>query len=308
MKKEDYLSQLKQKISVLSDDDIDRIIQYYSDYFEEAKDDEKVVRELGAVEKLGNSLISKYQVSVETVVVSESENKDVESVESEKTISEGALFYSYAAESVHNLYCNFGAAEVVAISGKKFSIETRGISEENLNCNLSPEGYLSINNTKKINLNFFSHDRTARVVPRILLTIPEKISLDKIRIVIGAGSFESKETSILYKNGSFEAEAGSLVLNNISGGRVNVHCGMGKVELEGKIKEHSFVDCGMGSVKISVSGDKEQYSYDAKVGLGDFKFNEIKKNGVGKVASEQKLNNHFSVNCGMGSVNIQISE
>lgn len=305
MKKEDYLNQLKLKLSVLSEDDISQNIQYYNDYFEEAKDDEKVIKELGSPEELGDKIINKYADVYETSIISDS--KDIDLSERKKSISDGALYYSYDPASVHNLYCNFGAAEVVAIKGAKFSIETRGISEENLNCNLSPEGYLSINNTKRINLNFFNHDRSAHVVPRILLTIPEKINLDKIRIVIGAGSFESKEAFIQYKNGSFEVEAGSLILKNVSGGKLDVHCGMGKFELEGKLNGQSFIDCGMGSVKVLVNGNSSNYSYEAKIGLGDFKFNDIKKNGVGKIASDQKLNNHFSVNCGMGSVNIQIS-
>ena len=64
----------------------------------------------------------------------------------------------------------------------------------------------------------------------------------------------------------------------------------------------------MGNVSLDLNGDPKSYSYDAKVGLGDFRFNDEKKSGVCKVYNNQKKENHFSVNCGMGSVTIRISE
>ena len=131
-------------------------------------------------------------------------------------------------------------------------------------------------------------------------------------------------------------DAGNLVLDGIFGGKINMRCGMGNLEFKGSVtgsvnldcgmgsvnlklkgdpKSYSYdakgvsnIDCGMGAIKLELKGNEEEYSHDAKVGLGDFKFNNNKQSGVCKVYASSRKQNHFSVNCGMGSVNIKIEE
>ena len=103
-------------------------------------------------------------------------------------------------------------------------------------------------------------------------------------------------------------DAGNLVLDGIFGGKINMRCGMGNLEFKGSVTGIVNLDCGMGSVNLKLKGDPKSYSYDAKVGLGDFRFNGEKKSGVCQIYNNQKLANHFSVNCGIGSVNIKIEE
>ena len=95
------------------------------------------------------------------------------------------------------------------------------------------------------------------------------------------------------------------MLNNLYGGSANISCGMGNFQFSGTLSGKTNIDCGMGAVKLNLSGNSSEYSYDAKVGLGDFRFNEEKRSGVGQVKNSVKDNN-FSVNCGMGSVVIEM--
>ena len=162
-----------------------------------------------------------------------------------------------------------------------------------------------VNNEKRINLNFFSHQRTVRVVPKILVTIPEGFSVEKLKINVGAGSFETKNINLKFEKANISLGAGNLVLNNLYGGSANISCGMGNFQLSGTLSGKTNIDCGMGAVKLNLSGNSSEYSYDAKVGLGDFRFNEEKRSGVGQVKNSVKDNN-FSVNCGMGSVVIEM--
>ena len=85
-----------------------------------------------------------------------------------------------------------------------------------------------------------------------------------------------------------------------------MRCGMGNFEYKGSVTGNVNIDCGMGSMNLELKGEPKNYSYDAKVGLGDFRFNGDKKSGVCQIYNNQKLENHFSVNVGMGSVNIKI--
>ena len=143
-------------------------------------------------------------------------------------------------------------------------------------------------------------------MPRILLSVPENADLYRFSLHVGAGNFRTNGASLRCQEGSLEVEAGNLVVGELAGGKINVRCGMGNIEMNGSITGVSNIDCGMGNVNLNLEGDVSQYSYDAKVGLGDFRINNEKKSGVCQIYNNEKKQNHFSVNCGMGSVHINI--
>ena len=311
MTREEYLNELKSSIMSLTTDEQAEAIQYYSDYFEEADDDEKVMRELGSPEELAKTIIEKFANALVDTKSAGERTSDDDTSQEKYSESNGrsidALYYEFAPNKVTNLSMDFGAAEVALIEGDKYAIETRGLPEESLNCYLSKEGTLVVGNTRRFNLNFWSHDRRSRIVPRILVTIPRKASVEKLRIAVGAGKLVSRKVSLSCQSGNVTVDAGNLVLDGIFGGRIDMRCGMGNLNFKGKIVGNVNLDCGMGNIGLELSGDPKAYSYDAKVGLGDFRFNDEKKSGVCQIYNNQKLENHFSVNVGMGSVSIKIS-
>lgn len=307
MTREEYLNELKSSIMSLSSDEQAEAIQYYSDYFDEADDDEKVMRELGTPEELAKTIIEKFaNALVDTKKAGEGDSEQEESSASSDGYSIDALYFEFEKSQVKNLSLDFGAAEVAVIEGNKYCIETRGLPEEALNCYLNKEGTLVVSNAHRFNLNFWSHNRRSRIVPRILVTVPSDASLGKLRVAVGAGKLVSKKLSLKCNSGNIDVGAGNLVLDGIFGGKIDMRCGMGNLEFTGSITGSVNLDCGMGNVKLSLKGDSAVYSYDAKVGLGDFRFNGEKKSGVCQIYNNQKKENHFSVNCGMGSVNIDI--
>jgi len=307
MTREEYLNELKSSIMSLSSDEQAEAIQYYSDYFDEADDDEKVMRELGTPEELAKTIIEKFaNALVDTKKAGEGDSEQEESTSSSEGYSIDALYFEFEKSQVKNLSLDFGAAEVAVIEGNKYCIETRGLPEEALNCYLNKEGTLVVSNAHRFNLNFWSHNRRSRIVPRVLVTLPTNASVGKLRIGVGAGKLVSRKLSLSCNSGNINVDAGNLVLDGIFGGKINMRCGMGNLEFKGSVTGNVNLDCGMGSVNIELKGDPKSYSYDAKVGLGDFRFNGEKKSGVCQIYNNQKLENHFSVNCGMGSVNIDI--
>ena len=307
MTREEYLNELKSSIMSLSSDEQAEAIQYYSDYFDEADDDEKVMRELGSPEELAKTIIEKFaNALVDTKKAGEGDSEQEEENASADGYSIDALYYEFKKSEVKNFSMDFGAAEVALIEGDKYSIETRGLQEECINCYLNKEGTLVVSNNRRFNLNFWSHNRRSRIVPRILVTVPENASVEKLRISVGAGKLVSRKLSVSCRSGSISVDAGNLVLDGIFGGKIDMRCGMGNLEFTGSVTGTVNLDCGMGNTKISLKGDPKNYSYDAKVGLGDFRFNDEKKSGVCQIYNNQKKDNHFSVNCGMGSVTIKI--
>jgi len=300
-----YLRDLKKNLSSLSDAEIADAIAYYSNYFDDANDDQKVINELGTPAELAAEIIERSKKHIaEIKAEEESQNSETGN---EEPVSD-ALYYEYDREVIKALQLNFGAAEVVLIPGKNLCVETRGVEEDALTCKLSSNGVLFVNNQKRVNFDFFSHSRKYRAVPRILVTVPEGILLTSLKIRIGAGSLISKGIDVHADEASFEVEAGNIMLGTINCGCSSFRCGMGNLTYTGSLLGHSTVDCGMGNIKLMLTGNPEEFSYDGKVGLGDLKINDEKKSGVGQIECKQKKGNHISVNVGMGNVTIRISE
>ena len=308
MTRDEYMTALKNNIQSLTLDEQNEALQYYSDYFDDANDDAKVMEELGSPEEVAALIREKCSNSL---VKNEKAGESDSDTSSEDTGSAGryeALYYEFKSSDVKGVEFSFGAAEVVLIQGKKFSVETRGISKQNLLCRIDGEKTLVVKNLNKLSgFNFFNHDRPSRIVPRILISIPEDAKLNTFKAAIGAGNFVTKDISVSFEKGKIDVGAGNFVLKKIDASNLDLRCGMGNLHIEGAIKGKSNIDCGMGAIKLELRGNENDYSYDAKVGLGDFKFNNEKRSGVCQVYANTRKENHFSVNCGMGSVNIKMN-
>lgn len=304
MTKEEYLLALKNCLQSLSSDEQKEALQYYSDYIDEVQDMDLVFSELGKPEDLAKTINEKFA----TALVQQ--KKEEENNDNESSASYGdydALFYSFKKEDVKGLDFSFGVSEVILIPGETFTVETRGVLRSNFLCEVNSNGILVAKNIKKIQaFRFFSHDRLSRIVPRVLITIPKGVSLDSLKFAIGAGRFEAKDVLISVQKGQIEVGAGNCVVHNVSSNAMNLRCGMGRLDLSGTLKGTVNIDCGMGSVSLQLNGNENDYSYDAKVGLGEFKLNNEKKSGVCQAKSDFRKENHFSVNCGMGSVSVSL--
>ena len=176
MTREEYLSALKVEIMSLTTEEQQEALQYYSDYFDAANDDEKIINELGEPKELAKEIIEKFaNVPVKTSSTQNNENN------SSVNEQNGSLFFEFEPSRVKNLNCRFEASEVVFISGNTFSFETRGISLENFVCHLSSDGTLTVNNRKKIYIEgFWNHGKKSRIIPRILVTVPHDFNLNSL--------------------------------------------------------------------------------------------------------------------------------
>ena len=306
MKREEYLKELKNCIQALPVEEQNEALDYYYNYFEDANDDEKVISELGTPSKLAEEIKAKFACVPATKAVSE-EEKENQYKKNSINGDPSALRFTFEAEKVKNLDFALGIAEIVMISGDTYKVETRGVDPKVFRCELSERGTLIVQNTHKLpSFRFLGHENPSHKHPRILITIPKNPELDIIHISVGAGSFSSKETSFSCKSGKLEVSAGSLIVGNVKGGKIDFRCGMGNLVFSGVTTGQCNIDCGMGSTELRISGNPEDYSADAKVGLGEFKFNFQKKGGFGDLSCTEKKLNHFSVNCGLGSVKINV--
>jgi Predicted membrane protein len=295
MTRQDYLSELKEQLRSLPVEEQEEALEYYRGYFEDAGNDEEVMREFGTPEELAKSIVSKFA--------------GVPSVRQKRTNdSNDGSCGSFTNDEVRSLDISLGGAEIMMIQGPNFSVDYRGLAPGDIRYGLSPFGTFSIENTRKMpDMSFWIHDDTSGNTvhhPRILIRVPACTKIDLLRLHIGAGAFTAKDVDIQTSRSYIDVGAGTIVLSKIRGGAAEFRCGMGNITYTGELHGLIKADCEMGNITLNLDGRPEDYSIGGKVGLGSVRFNEIHKDGFGTIVCSEFKENHFSINCGMGSVRI----
>lgn len=328
MDRNTYLAELRNCLAALPVEEQDEALEYFTDFFEDAENDEKVIEELGAPEKLAEEIKAQFAwvpAPINTDVQKEEKKADYSDTaggngraggfrpkrgraSGSSSYRSAGLFYEFDAEKVKNMELSLGAAEIVMVPGKKWTVETRLIEPLAFKCEVTEKGTLVIDNKMRLpNLSFWQHaDRHS--APRILVTVPEKAELSIIKIALGAGSLTAKNTTLSCKAGYIDVGAGNLVLGYVRGGSWTLHCGAGNLELTGTATGNCNIDCSMGKVALKLTGNPDEYSFAGRVALGDISFNGTKRSGIGSVDCNERKMNHLSVNCGMGQVSIRMAE
>ena len=302
MTRNEYLLNLKYELRTLPVEEQEDALEFYRGYFEEADNDEQVMQEFGSPEELAKSIIEKFASVPEVRKTQQNKTQD-------------GSYGKFNDEEIRSLDISLGASEIVMTKGDSFSIDYRGLDIGDVTCTVSPFGTLSIENTNHLpkfsNFSFWSHHRNEGHLtshPRILIKIPDNTKFDLVKIHIGAGDFRMKDLSLSSSRSYIDVGAGNLILESFHSGSTEFRCGMGNISFTGSVAELVKVDCGVGNVELKLKGNPDEYSIAAKVGLGSVKFNQIKKDGLGTLECPNMLQNHFSVNCGIGNVSIKMAQ
>lgn len=311
MTKKQYLKKLEYCISALPVDERNEALDYYSNYFDDADDDDKVMMELGEPEDLAKTIIEKFTCvpAVSKAKKKSSAKEESEDTENEKEDSfvyeDEKLCYEFKKNLVKHLAISLGACDCFIKNGKDFKIEARGIAKKDLRCEINKAGTLIVENKKIIpGKKLFSHERTDRWCPRILITIADDSEFENLKINLGAGQIRSDKLNVISLKTIIDTGAGNLELSGLTSGATSIRCSVGQVVVSGKLFGYTKVDCGMGACKLNISGSEENYSYDAKVGLGSIKFGRDKYSGFSKSYFGDPKENHVSIVCGLGDVKV----
>lgn len=311
MNREEYLNKLKNLLPSLTDEERNEALQYYSDYFDEADDDEKVIAELGSAEEVAKSIIEKF-AGVPATTESAKEESEEGEYENLYTLADDALCFDFENKDIRALDMKLGGCSVVFIKGKQWMVESRGLLRDEIECRVMNDGTLVMNNVsggKRFHFfGFFNHERKTRHIPRILVTVPDNASLKKANLKIGAGNFLFKDADFAAEEMFCDIGAGNLSMKVTKIGNLKMTCGMGNINFTGTVEKNLVLDCGMGNIKMDLDGKQEDYSYDCKVGLGDFRFGDKSYSGVQTIIAEFKKEKHVSANAGMGSIRINFNK
>ena len=301
MTRQEYLSELKWELRSLSVTEQEDALEYYLGYFEDAGNDEEVMREFGDPKDLAASILSKFA------------GLPAEQRERRRNTSENGSSGAFRRDEVKSLDISVGMAEVVMITNEQdpdaFSLDYRGLGPGDISFGLSPFGTLSVENSRRVSvLSFIGHkdlEGSSVSHPRVLIKVPKDASFDSLKLHMGAGSFKVKALGLSCKRSYIEVGAGLMEIESLSAASSRIRCGMGSLLVKGRLDGLTTLDCGMGSVNISIEEPEGGHSVYAKVGLGKFEYDNITKSGITTFESGEKKANHFSINCGMGEVKIK---
>ena len=150
---------------------------------------------------------------------------------------------------------------------------------------------------------------TGREAAVLYITVPAGYRFDRIDIQSGAGRI-SMDAPVSCITGSISIGAGSCDISELTvTKKLNIDCGMGSIDLNGKISGTTEIQCGMGEINLCTTGQPEDYAYTAEVGMGSIQINDTRISGIGgKTVSPYAAKNMFDITCGMGSVTVSISE
>lgn len=290
MTKYEYLAELEKNLDMLSYQDKNQAMEYYENYFEDAgrENVQTVIEQLGNPVDLAKSITEGFPGVPANLPPTKTD------------------YAEYNNEAIKSIDAKFGACRVVVTESEIFSVEQKNMGTNKVEVNLTSDGTLNISNKQNI-LGIFSglSLRKDGFCPTVLITVPKNLLLENLVIDIGAGSFEAKEVNINCKKAKLSVGGGQLIIKDFSSLQTELNCGMGSIDVQGKLTEKINAECGMGSIQATVLGSESDYSYKAQVGLGEVKIGNNTISGLSQYVSSIEAKNQITANCGMGTIKVK---
>lgn len=143
--------------------------------------------------------------------------------------------------------------------------------------------------------------------PKVTVTLPEGFIADRLDLEMGMG-FLTAEGLAADRSG-IGLGMGEMILSRFTSGGCDLEVGMGSLTVSGEITGKGMVTCGMGSVEIFLMGRESDYGFDADVGMGSVNIGPHATEGIGgSMEINSGAANFFTVDCGMGSVDISFEQ
>ncbi len=243
------------------------------------------------------------------------------------------MSYEESYSDVTSIDMDIEYGEVKLVKGDIFSIDATQIPENGLESYVDTDGTWVIrqdiedhNSMDFFGIHFsmghiWSWNRDLN--PRITITVPRDFVAEDISLVIKAGDVQVDR--IQATTGSFNVSAGRLVveelnitedsnyiigagsidLKNVTVRNITVDCGVGDIAIEGNVFGDNEVTCNVGSVKMDINGNKEDYSYDISSSIGNIDIDNNSYHNISKrMINNDDAENNLSLNCEIGKISV----
>ena len=176
-------------------------------------------------------------------------------------------------------------------TGDTFSIQTTGDPKysdyyDNDTYHIETDSEWNLLNNVKSNISF-------------TITVPN-YEYNNVNLEIGAGTMSADGISC--KTANLSAGAGSMNMTNFKcTEKSSISVGMGTFDYSGTLLGASSIECGMGTIKLSVDAP-EDYGYSVSCGMGSVIIDNAKYSGISEVTKNTSSSTVYTIECGMGTV------
>ncbi len=239
-------------------------------------------------------------------------------IEENKADSASLQQYTLKTDKIEKLDIDVGAADIIIVKGDVFKIEHTSDSFDFK----QKQGTLKIESELDDASGFFLFF-SASDKKQLLITVPEKMSFEKVSICAGAGDIyiESLKCDELdfdlgagqleadyikvKKQGDIDGGAGEITVLSGNMKDMDISLGVGETNITAKLDGKNEIDTGVGEFNLTLMGEKSDYTVSAETGIGEFKVGGEKISDSYNVGDGESL---IDIDGGIGSVKVEFQQ
>ncbi len=163
--------------------------------------------------------------------------------------------------------------------------------------------------------------------PEIIITIPEDMDFEVVRMYLAAGVLNASEVSA--EKVDLKVDAGSMKMLSLTAeeqlelkngvGEIKIYDadvvnltldnGIGAISIDGAIKGHNKIACGIGEVKLLLTDrDTVDFNYSVDCGIGEVEIGDRHfKGSVDNSVFDRSDADYFALDCGIGHIEIKVN-
>ncbi|MBQ7295238.1 MAG: DUF4097 family beta strand repeat protein [Clostridia bacterium] len=219
--------------------------------------------------------------------------------------------YTLKSDEIDKLDIDVGAVDIIIEKGNSFTVKYSGI-----NFDIDEEkNKLEIENDSD---SIFGFD----AVGKLLITVPDKMSFEKVSLCAGAGDIYIEslncgsldldlgagEVEIDYlrvkRDANIDGGAGELTISDGTINNPDISLGVGQTSITALLKGKSTVEAGVGELSLTLKGDKASYAVSAETGIGDFRVDGERVSDGDVIGSGESL---VEIEGGIGLVRVEFA-
>ncbi len=234
-------------------------------------------------------------------------------------------------QDIQELKIKIGAGKVLIQEGGEFALSIRKNSNNAKIKSKVKDGVWKIEEEDNWNFDFSLKDlkdiakkmkKGIKKGVSILITVPMGFQADKIDIKVDAGKVVAQ--TLLAEEADFEVSAGTIQIEDltvteeldlhvgmgkvdISNGSIHnldLDCHMGKVSLQGTLRGENKIDCNMGTVELRLENSASDYSFFAENDMGTVNINGENYSGFSSKEKQGDGDTKVELDVNMGTIEV----
>jgi len=130
----------------------------------------------------------------------------------------------------------------------------------------------------------------------------QSVTADSLKADSSSGSMQFTDCAF----GEFNATSrfGSITTNGFAASKTNILANSGNVRINGDLSGETIIHTDFGDIKLVLSREKDEYSYDISVRFGSITFDGVRQRDQTTLTSGTSYTNHLKLSSSSGEVDV----